>query len=107
MLLCVQQVLDIIAAYVLQDVPTHHSPAALHLGQIEHVLQLPAAALAGPAHLVWHEWHPAEITGSQAVCSIHEVRFALSKQCLCKTEELKCWKLASQQHALSVVYDSM
>ncbi len=43
----------------VQDVPTHHEAAALHAGQAECNAQ--CSEVAGPAHLVRHEWHSIEI----------------------------------------------
>lgn len=45
--------------YCVQDVPSHHETAALHAGQAECHAQ--RAEVAGPAHLIRHEWHSVEI----------------------------------------------
>ncbi len=43
----------------VQDVPPHYEAAALHAGQAERHAQ--RSEVAGPAHLIRHEWHSVEI----------------------------------------------
>ena len=43
----------------IQDVPTYHEASALHSGQAECHAQ--CSEVAGPPHLIWHEWYSVEI----------------------------------------------
>ena len=65
---------------VVQDVPPHHEAAALHAGQAERHAQ--RSEVAGPAHLIRHEWHSVAIRGSQVFCHIHEVCLANASMAL-------------------------